>query len=48
MRPAQQVGREILTGLDALDHGPAQARHPSDLTTLGEAFGVPGPARTSG
>src|SRR6266436_5057759 len=53
MRPAQQVGREILTALEAmrplLDHGPAQARHPVDLTTLGEAFGVTGPtAGTSG
>jgi len=51
MRPAQQVGREILTALEAmrplLDHGPAQARHPVDLTTLGEAFGVTGPVRTS-
>ena len=52
MRPAQQVGREILTALDAmrplLDHGPAQARHPADLTALGEAFGVTGPAASSG
>src|SRR6201995_3061568 len=43
-RPVQQVGRDILTDLDALrpflDHGPAQERHPADLTTLGEAFGV--------
>jgi adenylate kinase len=52
MRPAQQVGREILTALGALrpllDHGPAQERHPADLTTLGEAFGVTGSARSSG
>jgi adenylate kinase len=51
MRPAQQVGREILTALEAmrpfLEHGPARAWHPVDLTTLGEAFGVTGPARTS-
>ena len=52
MRPAQQVGREILTALDALrpflDHEPAQERHHADLTTLGEAFGVTGPASSSG
>jgi adenylate kinase len=52
MRPAQQVGRDVLTALDAmrplLDHGPARARHPGDLDTLAEAFGVTGPARTSG
>src|SRR6201989_3333387 len=52
MRPAQQIGREILTALDGmrplLDHRPAQAPHPGDLTTLGEAFGVTAPARTSG
>jgi len=52
MRPVQQVGRDILTALEAmrsvLDQGPAQARHPVDLTSLGEAFGVTGPARTSG
>ena len=51
MRPAQQVGREILTALEAmrplLDHEPAHARHPVDLTTLGEAFGVTGPDCTS-
>jgi adenylate kinase len=44
MRPAQQVGREILIALEAmrplLGHGPGQARHPADLTTLGEAFGA--------
>src|SRR5262250_2880026 len=38
MRSAQEVGREILVALEAmrplLDHGPAQARHPVDLTTL--------------
>jgi adenylate kinase len=52
MRPAQQVGREILTALDALrpllDHGSGQEPHPADLTTLGEAFGVTGPAPSSG
>jgi adenylate kinase len=44
MRPAQQVGREILTALEAmrprLDHLPARAQRPADLTTLGDAFGV--------
>ena len=44
MRPVQQVSRDILTALDAMrpvvDHGAAQARHPADLATLGEAFGV--------
>jgi adenylate kinase len=46
MRPAQQVGREILTALDAMcplpDRAPARARHPADLTTLGHAFGATG------
>src|SRR6202011_1453680 len=44
MRSAHQVGREILTALEAmrpfLDHVPAQARVPVDLTSLGEAFGA--------
>jgi adenylate kinase len=44
MRSAHQVGREILTALEAmrplLDHVPAQARVPLDLTSLGEAFGA--------
>jgi adenylate kinase len=44
MRSAQQVGREILTALETmrplLDHAPAHARHPADLTTLGHAFGA--------
>jgi adenylate kinase len=52
MGPAQQVGSEILTALEAmrplLDHRRAHARHPVDLTTLGEAFGVTGPECTSG
>jgi len=52
MRPAQQVGREILTALDAmhphLDQGPVRAQHPADLATLGEAFGVTGPAPAAG
>jgi adenylate kinase len=52
MRPVQQVGREILTALDAMralvDDGSGQARDPADLTTLGEAFGATGPDRTRG
>jgi adenylate kinase len=50
MRPAQQVGREILTTLEAmrpaLDHGPGHTPHPLDLITLAEAFGAAGPDRT--
>ena len=46
MRSAQQVGREILTALEAmrplLDSAPIQALHPGDLTTLGDAFGATG------
>jgi len=46
MRPAQQVGREILAALEAmrplLDHAPARARLPVDLTGLGDAFGATG------
>jgi adenylate kinase len=53
MRSAPQVGREILTALEAmrplLDHVPAQARVAVDLTSLGNAFGATGPtAGTSG
>jgi adenylate kinase len=52
MRPAQQVGREILAALEAmrplLDQEPGQARPPADLTTLGEAFGATGPDRAGG
>jgi len=48
MRPAQQVGREILTALDGmrplLDSQAARARHHGDLATLAEAFGVTGAA----
>jgi hypothetical protein len=48
MRPVQQIRREILTALDGmrplLDSEAAQARHPGDLATLAEAFGVTGPA----
>lgn len=47
MRSAHQVGREILVALEAmrslLEHVPAQARLPVDLTSLGEAFGAHDP-----
>ncbi|MEH1130549.1 adenylate kinase [Micromonospora sp. CPCC 206061] len=43
MRPAEQVGREILAALEVMktfvDHVPEKARTPVDLTGLGEAFG---------
>jgi adenylate kinase len=43
MRPAEQVGREILTALEVLrpmvDHVPEEARRPIDLTSLAAAFG---------
>lgn len=43
MRPAEQVGREILTALEVLrpvvDHVPEEARRPIDLTGLAAAFG---------
>ena len=46
MRSAPQVGREILTALEAmrplLDHGPARAPLPADLTSLADAFGAAG------
>jgi adenylate kinase len=45
MRPAEQVGREILTALEAmrplLDLVPEHARRSIDLTGLGAAFGQP-------
>jgi hypothetical protein len=48
LRPARQVGRDILTALDAmrplLDHGAAREQHPGDLDTLAEAFNAVGPA----
>ena len=47
MRSANQVGREILTALEAMrplvDHVPEQARRAVDLTSLGDAFGVSQP-----
>jgi len=43
MRPAEQVGREILTALEVMrplvDFVPEEARRPIDLTSLGAAFG---------
>jgi adenylate kinase len=43
MRPADRVGRQILTALETmrplLQHVPASARRPIDLTGLGKAFG---------
>lgn len=43
MRPAEQVGRQILTALEAMrpliDHVPEHARQPIDLTGLDAAFG---------
>jgi len=46
MRSAQEVGREILVALEAmrplLDHVPAHARLPVDLTGLGKEFGATG------
>jgi adenylate kinase len=43
MRPAEQVGREILAALEAMrplvDHVPEHARRSVDLTGLGAAFG---------
>jgi adenylate kinase len=43
MRPAEQVGREVLAALEVMrplvDHVPEEARRPIDLTGLGAAFG---------
>jgi adenylate kinase len=43
MRPAEQVGREVLAALEVMrpliDHVPDEARRPIDLTGLGAAFG---------
>jgi adenylate kinase len=47
MRPAEQVGREVLTALEVMrslvDHVPDGARRAIDLTGLGAAFGHPTP-----
>jgi adenylate kinase len=47
MRPANDVGREILTALEVMsklvDHVPEGARRPIDLTSLGVAFGEASP-----
>jgi adenylate kinase len=49
MRPAEQVGRELLTALEVMrpliDHVPEDARVAVDLTSLGSAFGAPPPAK---
>ena len=46
MRPADQVGRHILTALEVMkqmtDANPDLARRPVDLTSLGRAFGASG------
>ena len=51
MRPAAEVGREILAALEAmrpsLDHALAPEPPPLDLTSLGDAFGATGPATTT-
>jgi adenylate kinase len=48
MRPAEAVGREILTALEVLhsvtEHVPEQARRTIDLTGLGDAFGDASPS----
>jgi adenylate kinase len=45
MRPAEEVGRQILTALTVLqqllDGDPDAPRTPIDLTGLGGAFGAP-------
>jgi len=47
MRPVKDVGREILAALEVMralvDHVPAGARRPIDLTSLGVAFGESAP-----
>jgi adenylate kinase len=50
MRPAAEVGREILAALEAMrpSSGDAPApRLPMDLTSLGEAFGATGSAAST-
>jgi adenylate kinase len=46
MRPAEQVGREVLAALEVMrplvNHVPDAARRPIDLTGLGAAFGTTG------
>ena len=45
-RPVQQVSHDLLTALDGMRPllDSEAARHPGDLATLAEAFGVTGPA----
>jgi adenylate kinase len=49
MRPAEQVGRELLTALEVMrplvDHVPEEARVAVDLTSLGAAFGASPPEK---
>jgi len=52
MRPAEAVGREILTALEVMrslvDHVPEESRRTIDLTGLGEAFGARSPSDPPG
>lgn len=51
MRSVHQVGREVLTALEAmrplLEYVPPQGRLPVDLTGLDDAFGAAGPAAST-
>ncbi len=51
MRPAGEVGREILAALEAIrpsrEDAPAPEPLPLDLTSMGEAFGATGPATST-
>jgi adenylate kinase len=51
MRPAPEVGHEILAALEtlrpSLDHAPAPEPPPADLTSLGQAFGATGSATST-
>jgi len=51
MRPAGEVGREILAALEAIrpsrEDAPAPEPLPLDLTGMGEAFGTTGPATST-
>jgi adenylate kinase len=43
MRPADEVGRDVLTALEVLQQSDeGGTRHSVDLTGLGSAFGAPG------
>jgi adenylate kinase len=49
MRPAEVVGREILTALEVMrplvDHVPPEARRSVDLSSLAAAFGAASASR---